>query len=88
MLNVFFLLLQHVYYTIHITPQVECSWVSLETNLEMKYCIPLIWKTLELFQPGKAAISLMINEVSCYYPSKRGYYSYIVLFSDYYKLYL
>ncbi len=59
-------LLKEVYYTIHVTPQVECSWVSFETNLELNSCIQLIKKVLAKFNPSKASVSLMTNKVSKY----------------------
>lgn len=53
---------KNVYYTIHVTPQIECSWVSFETNLEVKRCLPLIRMVLDVFRPGKATVSLMATE--------------------------
>ena len=52
-----------MYYTVHVTPQIECSWVSFETNMELKSSFSFIEKVLRLFRPGKAAVSLMANEV-------------------------
>lgn len=56
--------MQEVYYTIHVTPQIECSWVSVETNVELESCVAVIENALAIFRPGKTAISLMANKVS------------------------
>lgn len=55
--------LQDVYYTIHVTPQVECSWVSFETNSEVQQCLSLIGMVLDTFRPGKAVVSIMATKV-------------------------
>ena len=52
------------YFTVHVTPQTECSWVSFETNIERESYSPLISKVLDLFKPGKCVVSLFASTVS------------------------
>ena len=52
------------YFTVHVTPQTECSWVSFETNLEKESYSTLISKVLSLFRPGKCVVSLFASKVS------------------------
>ena len=54
------------YFTVHVTPQTECSWVSFETNLEKESYSSLISQVLSLFRPGKCAVSLFASKVSKY----------------------
>ena len=51
------------YFTIHITPQEECSYVSFETNVILKSYNSLIKKLMDIFQPGKFTVTLFANEV-------------------------
>jgi len=50
------------YFTIHITPQKSCSYVSFETNVELKNYDQLIKKVLNTFKPGRYIISFFSNE--------------------------
>jgi len=50
------------YFTIHITPQRSCSYVSFETNVELKNYDELIRKVLNTFKPNKYIISFFSNE--------------------------
>jgi len=50
------------YFTIHITPQQSCSYVSFECNVEMDNYDDLIRQVLEVFKPGRYIISFFSNE--------------------------
>ena len=50
------------YWTIHITPEPEFSYVSFETNLSQTYD-DLIRKVVEVFKPGKFVTTLFVNQV-------------------------
>ena len=39
------------YFTIHVTPQKECSYASFETNLEISVAKPLVEDILSAFSP-------------------------------------
>ena len=45
------------------TPQVGCSWVSFETNAKLDTVVTLVQSVLTIFQPGRAAVSIMANKV-------------------------
>lgn len=49
------------YFTIHVTPQVECSWVSFETNLLIDSHSALMAKVLAIFKPGSFTFSLFVR---------------------------
>ena len=51
------------YWTIHITPEPEFSYVSFETNLSQTYD-DLIRKVVEVFKPGKFVTTLFVNQSS------------------------
>ena len=63
MLMQLFVVLQDVYFTIHVTPQEGCSWVSFETNAILNSTFSLIREVLATFQPGQAVVSVMSNKV-------------------------
>jgi S-adenosylmethionine decarboxylase len=50
------------YYTIHVTPEPECSYVSFETNVFVNDYTELIRKVLNCFQPKRLLITLFGNE--------------------------
>lgn len=52
------------YFTIHITPEAEFSYVSFETNVPLDTYEDLIGSVLEIFKPGKFLMTLMANEES------------------------
>ena len=54
---------EDTYFTVHVTPQQECSFVSFETNLEQESYDYLITRVLELFQPGRCTLTLFASEV-------------------------
>lgn len=59
MLGVF----QGTYWTIHITPEPEFSYVSFETNLSQTSYDDLVRKVVEVFKPGKFVTTLFVNQV-------------------------
>ncbi|XP_012924308.1 S-adenosylmethionine decarboxylase proenzyme-like [Heterocephalus glaber] len=52
------------YWTIHITPEAEFSYVSFETNLSQTSYDDLIRKVVEVFKPGKFVTILFVNQSS------------------------
>lgn len=55
--------LQGTYWTIHITPEPEFSYVSFETNLSQTSYDDLVRKVVEVFKPGKFVTTLFVNQV-------------------------
>jgi len=51
------------YFTIHVTPQPICSYVSFETNLQCEFSA-LIKKVLEVFIPSSFTITLFAGHIS------------------------
>ncbi|XP_012369069.1 S-adenosylmethionine decarboxylase proenzyme-like [Octodon degus] len=56
--------LDGTYWTIHITPEPELSYVSFETNLSQTSHADLIRKVVEVFKPGKFVTTLFVNQSS------------------------
>ncbi|XP_004458669.1 S-adenosylmethionine decarboxylase proenzyme 1-like [Dasypus novemcinctus] len=56
--------LDGTYWTIHITPEPEFSYVSFETNLSLTSYDDLIRKVVEVFRPGKFMTTLFVNQSS------------------------
>lgn len=54
---------QGTYWTIHITPEPEFSYVSFETNLSQTSYDDLVRKVVEVFKPGKFVTTLFVNQV-------------------------
>uniref|UniRef100_A0A8C4F7G7 adenosylmethionine decarboxylase n=1 Tax=Dicentrarchus labrax TaxID=13489 RepID=A0A8C4F7G7_DICLA len=52
------------YWTIHITPEPEFSYVSFETNLSQTSYDDLVRKVVEVFKPGKFVTTLFVNQSS------------------------
>lgn len=52
------------YVTIHITPEVDFSYVSFETNAPFTSYMELIGKVLRLFLPNKFMMTIFANEAS------------------------
>jgi len=50
------------YYTIHVTPQPMCSYVSFETNIRKKNYSQLVNRVLSVFKPGSFIITLFSNK--------------------------
>ncbi|XP_031565783.1 S-adenosylmethionine decarboxylase proenzyme-like [Actinia tenebrosa] len=55
-------LINESYFTIHITPQKECSYVSFETNFKLVCYKDLINKVLCAFKPAKFLMTLFANK--------------------------
>lgn len=53
-----------VYFTIHVTPQVECSFASFETNLPKESYSTLISDVIAIFKPGKCTVTVYASKVS------------------------
>jgi len=49
------------YFTIHVTPEDSCSFVSFETNAPASSYPKLVDHILEIFRPGKVQISLFVD---------------------------
>uniref|UniRef100_UPI00398F575A S-adenosylmethionine decarboxylase proenzyme isoform X4 n=1 Tax=Pristiophorus japonicus TaxID=55135 RepID=UPI00398F575A len=52
------------YWTIHITPEPDFSYVSFETNLAQTSYDDLIKKIVDVFKPGKFVTTLFVNQNS------------------------
>ncbi|XP_019393459.1 PREDICTED: S-adenosylmethionine decarboxylase proenzyme isoform X1 [Crocodylus porosus] len=52
------------YWTIHITPEPEFSYVSFETNISQTSYDDLIRKVVDVFKPGKFVTTLFVNQSS------------------------
>uniref|UniRef100_A0A7S2XIB0 S-adenosylmethionine decarboxylase proenzyme n=1 Tax=Lotharella oceanica TaxID=641309 RepID=A0A7S2XIB0_9EUKA len=52
------------YFTIHVTPQKSCSFVSFETNIVLLDYTELAEKVLKCFEPKRFILTLMGNEPS------------------------
>uniref|UniRef100_A0AAY5K248 adenosylmethionine decarboxylase n=1 Tax=Esox lucius TaxID=8010 RepID=A0AAY5K248_ESOLU len=52
------------YWTIHITPEPEFSYVSFETNLSQTSYDDLVRKVVDVFKPGKFVTTLFVNQSS------------------------
>eukprot|EP00461_Guttulinopsis_vulgaris_P008301 UN08352 len=57
-------LMDEGYYTIHITPQPNCSFVSFETNVYLEDYTELIAKVLKAFQPERFIIAHLANSLA------------------------
>lgn len=51
-------LIDQYYFTIHITPENSCSFVSFETNLPRTNYTSLITQVIETFKPGKFSVTV------------------------------
>lgn len=52
------------YFTIHITPEPDCSYVSFETNAESSDYFDLIKRVLGIFKPAEFIFTFFANEAS------------------------
>jgi len=55
-------LLKKWYWTIHITPEAHCSYVSFETNAPLNTYTHLLKRVLATFRPGRATVVLTADE--------------------------
>lgn len=55
-------LLKNWYWTIHITPEPHCSYVSFETNAPLNSYTRLLRSVLNVFKPGRATVVVMSDE--------------------------
>lgn len=89
-LNVFCLkiIFKDQYFTIHITPELEFSYVSFETNVSNVRYYDLINRVVDTFKPGKFLVTICANDVSIVKKNKQkleflcfifGYFSKIII---------
>jgi len=57
-------LYKEAYYTIHVTPQPSCSYVSFETNIKKESYDHIVNKVLDIFKPNKFIITLFSTKGS------------------------
>lgn len=57
-------LLKDTYFTIHITPQPGCSYVSFETNHTVTTYDPMVEQLLQIFRPRKILMTIFANETA------------------------
>ncbi|KAG9510876.1 S-adenosylmethionine decarboxylase proenzyme [Fragariocoptes setiger] len=69
------------YVTIHITPEVDFSYVSFETNAPQASYLELIQKIIRMFVPGKFIMTIFANEASVAFNNSYEYKS--SSFNDY-----
>lgn len=62
-------LLDESYFTIHITPEPHCSFVSFETNVPKENYTELISTVVNTFKPGKFTVTLFADNGSLAGPS-------------------
>ena len=63
---------QQAYFTIHITPEPECSFVSFETNAVLPSYTSLVRHVVDTFQPGSFCVSLFVDGGSDVSDSRAG----------------
>jgi S-adenosylmethionine decarboxylase len=59
------------YFTIHITPEEDFSYVSFETNVQQDSYSELISNVIDMFKPRKFLTTVLANEESPLFESKR-----------------
>jgi len=55
-------LLKEWYWTIHITPESHCSYVSFETNAPLKSYTRILQQVVSLFRPGRFTVALLADD--------------------------
>ena len=50
------------FYTIHVTPEEQCSYVSFETNVRMSNYEALVKNVLEVFRPKRFTMTMVADE--------------------------
>lgn len=58
------------YFTIHITPEPHCSFVSFETNLRVPNYGELVERVIKTFKPGHFCVSLFMDKNAVAAPSQ------------------
>ena len=56
-------LMKDSYYTIHVTPQASCSYVSFETNITLTDYGDMIKRVLDVFKPNNFIVTLFSSKV-------------------------
>jgi len=57
-------LVNESYFTMHITPEPECSFVSFDTNLPVASYTSLVENILEMFRPGRFCIQVFVDDAA------------------------
>jgi hypothetical protein len=52
------------YFTIHITPEPHCSFVSFETNAQLASYNEVLTRVLAIFRPGQFSVSIFVDNAS------------------------
>ncbi len=52
------------YFTIHVTPQPECSYASFETNCRYDQYDPVISKLISIFRPGRFIVNIASQQAA------------------------
>lgn len=55
-------LIDEAFWTIHITPEDHCSYVSFETNVQLPKYVDLINRVFHVFEPGRCTVTLFVDE--------------------------
>lgn len=61
------------YFTIHVTPQPECSFASFETNIPLENYTNLINKVVRVFCPRRFTVTLFASNSAICGPSNKGF---------------
>jgi len=61
------------YFTIHVTPQPECSFASFETNVPYEQYTSLINKVIRVFCPSRFTVTLLTSETAICGKSSQGF---------------
>lgn len=64
--------LQQAYFTIHVTPEPQCSFVSFETNAVLPNYTALIRSVVSLFEPSSFCVSLFVDSGALISDSRLG----------------
>eukprot|EP00475_Leptophrys_vorax_P023820 TRINITY_DN3277_c0_g1_i1.p1 TRINITY_DN3277_c0_g1~~TRINITY_DN3277_c0_g1_i1.p1 ORF type:complete len:814 (+),score=207.67 TRINITY_DN3277_c0_g1_i1:306-2747(+) len=60
------------YFTIHITPEPECSFVSFDTNLPVSSYNKIMETVLSIFRPGRFCVCVFVDDASPVSDSLKG----------------
>lgn len=82
-------LINNNYWTIHVTPESHCSYVSFETDLKLSDYNSLVQKVLDVFKPNRFTLSIFADENGLKDMSKGAYsnktYNYTGQEKQYYR---